>query len=165
MTTSLSATRIVTDRTTITINSRFTVAVHLLSLLAVGRQRFPGAALTSESAAESVNTNPVVVRRILGSLRKVGVVSSQPGPSGGWSLEREPKHITLRDVYRAVEDVNLFSLHHRPPSACCPIGRNIQAALEFVFAEAEAAMEEKLADRTIADVVATVVASSTEQAG
>ena len=147
------------------INSRFTVAVHLLALMSVGRERCAGTALTSEIAAESVNTNPVVVRRILGSLRKAGLVSSHPGPTGGWLLLREPGTITLGDVYRAVEDEALFSMHHRPPNSRCEVGRNIQYTLEGYFGEAERAMLDKLAERTIADVVTDVNARVRAQAG
>lgn len=147
------------------INSRFTVAVHLLALMSAGQERCAGTALTSESAAESVNTNPVVVRRILGSLRKAGLVSSHPGPTGGWLLLREPHEITLRDVYRAVEGEALFSLHHRPPSSHCEVGRNIQHSLEGYFGAAERAMEDTLAQHTIADVVEDVRARVRAQAG
>src|SRR5690348_15270494 len=108
------------------INSRFTVAVHLLSLLAARREGLldeQTKPMTSEFASESVNTNPVVVRRILGSLRKQGLVSSQPGPAGGWFLERAPEMISLREVYVAIQEEPLFSMHHRSPSAACPIGR------------------------------------------
>jgi Rrf2 family protein len=109
------------------INSRFTVAVHLLTLMSVSRERDPQAPVTSELAADSVSTNPVVVRRILGSLRRAGLVRSQPGPTGGWHLHREPAEISLRDVYRAVEDEQLFSMHRQQPNAECPVGRNIQS--------------------------------------
>jgi Rrf2 family protein len=135
------------------INSRFTVAVHLLALMSAGPERCSGRAITSEMAAESVNTNPVVVRRILGALRKAGLVSSHPGPTGGWLLVLEPEEITLCDVFRAVQDESLFSMHHRPPSSACMIGRNIQDTLEGYFGEAQRAMQEKLGERTIADVV------------
>jgi Rrf2 family protein len=147
------------------INSRFAVAVHLLTLLAVGSKQRPGAPLTSECAGGSVNTNPVVIRRILGSLRKAGMVSSQPGPNGGWFLRREPAAITLHDVYAAVEEENLFSLHHRQPNAACPIGGHIQEALHAFFAEAEAAMAEKLGQKTIADVVGAIQVCAGERAG
>lgn len=142
------------------INSRFAVAVHLLALMSFGKERMPGVALTSEMASESVNTNPVVVRRILGSLRNAGIVSSQPGPNGGWFLERDPEQITLRDVYRAVEDEELFAMHHRPPSSCCTVGRHIQSALDGFFREAEQAMEDRLGQKTVADVLGAVVARS-----
>ncbi len=146
------------------INSRFTVGVHLLALLALGGERCPGVPLTSEIASESVNTNPVVVRRILGCLRKAGMVSSQSGPNGGWCLRREPAAITLQEVYRAVEDDTLFSMHHSPPSSDCLIGRNIQDALSLFFGRAEAAMEAKLAEQTVADVVAAVLDRAAAQA-
>jgi DNA-binding IscR family transcriptional regulator len=84
------------------------------------------------------------------------MVSSQPGPSGGWFLEREPERITLRDVYRAVEEEQLFSMHHRSPSSSCLVGRNIQEVLQTYFGEAEEAMKEKLGGKTIADVVGAV---------
>lgn len=140
------------------INSRFTVAVHVLALLGFGRERFPEKSVTSEFAAESVNTNPVVIRRILGSLREAGLVTSQPGPNGGWFLERDPEKITLRDVYQAVADEPLFSMHHRQPSASCVIGGNIQQALHTYFCEAEKAMEDKLSQKTVADVMNSVMA-------
>jgi Rrf2 family protein len=147
------------------INSRMTVALHVLALLSVGREESPGVPMTSESAAESVNTNPVVIRRILGSLRKAGIVSSQTGPNGGWFLKREPGQITLCDVYRAVEEESLFSMHHRSPNPRCLVGGNIQAALDGFFREAERALEQRLGQRTVADVVAAVTATARERAG
>ena len=112
--------------------------------------------MTSETAAESVNTNPVVVRRIFGSLRNAGLVSSHSGPSGGWTLQRSADLISLRDVFCAVEEVPLFSMHNRPPSTSCSIGCNIQGALQGFLSDAQAALEEKLAGATIADVLAAV---------
>ena len=41
--------------------------------------------------AASVNTNPVVIRRILGSLRQAQIVTSQIGSCGGWYLHRKPE--------------------------------------------------------------------------
>ncbi len=139
------------------INSRFTVAVHLLALMSVDGERSTRKAITSDMAAVSLNTNPVVARRILGSLRKAGLVSSRSGPAGGWVLAGNPESITLRDVYHAVEDEALFSMHNRVPSRHCEIGRNIQGTLEGYFCEAERAMQEKLGERTIADVVLDVM--------
>jgi Rrf2 family protein len=138
------------------INSRFTVAVHLLALLGFKQERFPDKPLTSEFAAESVNTNPVVIRRILGVLREAGFVTSQPGPNGGWFLEHDPEQITLRDVYRAMAEEPLFSMHHKPPSKACVIGGNIQQALQVFFREAEEAMERKLGEKTVADVMNSI---------
>ena len=131
-------------------SSRFAVATHMLTLLAQNREAT--APVTSEYIAGSVNTNPVVIRRVLGALRAARLVASQGGNGGGWRLMRDPETITLRDVYRAVEDETLFPLHHRPPNPSCPVGRHIQHALTQHFTAATQAMEDELARTTIADV-------------
>lgn len=137
-----------------TSSSRFAVAIHVLTLLT----QDPDAPATSEYIASSVNTNPVVIRRVLGGLRRAGLVRSQGGAGGGWRLAREAKTITLRDVYRAVEEEDelVFPLHHRPPNPSCPVGRHIQRALAVHFAAATRAMEDELARRTVADVLREV---------
>ena len=137
-------------------NSRFAVAVHTLGFVGFAAGRHP---VTSEDIAVSVNTNPVVIRRVLGLLREAGLVTSQPGPGGGWRLNRRPDAITLRDAYRAVEPDPLFALPQRPPSAACDVGRNVQLVLDHYFKDAEAAMEESLANVTLADVMADVARS------
>jgi Rrf2 family protein len=134
------------------VSTRFTVALHILTLLA----STPGEALTSEYIAGSVNTNPVVVRRLLGTLRKVGIVSSQPGNGGGWELAKSPAKLTLRDVRRAVNEGSPFSMHNRTPNPQCPIGKNIQQALGPVYDQAERVMEENLSQTTILSLLHSV---------
>ncbi len=133
-------------------NSRFTVACHILTLLAQN----PAEPVTSEYIAASVNTNPVVIRRLLGTLRSAHLVTSQGGNGGGWRLVSAPAAVTLRDVYRAVEDEPLFPLHHREPNQNCPVGRHIQQALTGAFAAATRALEDELARTTIADLLREV---------
>jgi Rrf2 family protein len=131
------------------ISSRVAVAVHVLAYMAWKRSE----AQTSERIATSVNTNPVVVRRIIGALRNAGMVSVQPGVGGGATLAREPGDITLLDVYRAVEDGDeLFSLHPSEPSRACNVGGNIRDVLRPIFCRAHQAMEGVLGGVTIADV-------------
>ena len=136
-------------------NSRFAVAIHVLALARVAMEEATGVAVTSERMAESVCAHPVHVRRVLGSLREAGLVTSQPGPGGGWRLTHSPEEITLRDIYRAVEHEPLFGLPKRP-SQDCPISQWLPGVLASCFQEAEAALEERLAQVTIADVVAAV---------
>jgi Rrf2 family protein len=136
------------------ISSRVAVAVHVLAFLAWKRDE----AASSERIAASVNTHPVVVRRIVGALRNAGLVTVQPGAGGGAQLARDPGRITLRDVYRAVETDELFSLHPQPPCRECRVGGNIQQVLHGVFGQAQAAMEEVLAGVSIQDVFQSVFA-------
>jgi len=127
--------------------TRSAVAVHVLTALAGA----DGQPMTSAYIAESVNTNPVVIRRILAYLRKQKLVESKPGTGGGWKLTRDPKKITLREVYRAVETGPMLTIHHRA-NRHCVVGRCIKHTLAEVFAAAQNAMEESLAQTTIAAV-------------
>jgi Rrf2 family protein len=127
------------------VSTRFTVALHILTLLASSR----GEPLTSEYIALSVNTNPVVVRRLLGFLKKQGLVSSQPGTGGGWGLSVAPGSITLLDVRRAVIEGSPFTMHNQTPNPACPVGRNIQGVLGALYEKAEQAMEDELTRTSI----------------
>lgn len=131
------------------ISSRVAVAVHVLAYMAWKRSE----AQTSERIASSVNTNPVVVRRIMGALRNAGMVSVQPGVGGGATLARDPAEISLLDVYRAVEDGDeLFSLHPSEPARNCSVGGHIRDVLRPIFCRAHQAVEGVLAEVSIADV-------------
>lgn len=142
-----------------TISSRFAVAVHILTLLETGR----GEPLTSGYIAGSVNTNPAVVRRILSLLARAGLTRARMGAGGGTVLALPADEITLRDVYRAVEcESRLFALHHEKPNPKCPVGRNIEVVLERATGAAQAALEEQLGARTVAEVMAEVRAEDRE---
>jgi Rrf2 family protein len=130
-------------------NSRFAVAVHVLSLMAWSGEE----PLKSEQVAESVNTNPVVIRRVLKVLAKAGLVVSQTGSLGGSRLANDPAKTTLLDVYQALEYGGVFSLHRQPPSRDCPVGVNIETVLGDVLLEVDSAVERVLQNITINDVV------------
>jgi Rrf2 family protein len=130
-------------------NSRFAVAVHVLSLMAWSDEE----PLKSEQVAESVNTNAVVIRRMLLELADAGLVVSQTGSLGGSRLANDPAETTLLDVYRALECAGVFSLHRQPPSRDCPVGVNIETVLGDVFLEVDSAVEQVLGKITINDVV------------
>ena len=127
-------------------SSRFIVAVHLLAVLAVRGK------VKSNDMAWSVNTNPVVIRRILGSLREAGLVHSQTGPNGGSTLARPADQITLANVYDAVEGGQLFHSFYSDPSEACPIGSNIEDCMATVFEETQNAVRNTLSTKTIAQI-------------
>ncbi|MGC5327444.1 Rrf2 family transcriptional regulator [Brevibacillus sp. SYSU BS000544] len=127
------------------ISTRFSIAVHTLSLIAA----IPNEC-TGDFIASSVNTNPVIIRRIMGMLKKAGLVDVRPGV-GGASLLKDPDQITLLDIYRAVnatEENQLFRIHEKP-NLNCPVGRNIEMALQVELRDAQLAMEQRLAQTTL----------------
>ncbi|WP_153815668.1 Rrf2 family transcriptional regulator [Streptomyces sp. SUK 48] len=139
-------------------NSRLTVAAHVLVWMELYRRQ-GGTVATSEQIAESVNTNPVVIRRLLGDLRKAGLVSSRRGAGAGWVLARDPARISLLEVYDAVEPGALFALHRALPNQECPVGRGIQPVMQEVYDQAEAAVRQELGKSTLADVLRGVLAA------
>ncbi len=129
-------------------SSRFAVAVHVLTLMASNDEE----PLKSDQVATSVNTNPVVIRRMLCELAQAGLVLSQTGSQGGSRLARNPSEITLLDIYGVVERGDVFSLHKQPPNQQCPVGVNIERVLGEVLEEVNSAVETVLAKITIKDV-------------
>jgi Rrf2 family protein len=133
-------------------STRFAVAVHILAALAVS----DGAPLRSEDLAYSVSTGPVVIRGLLSRLNDAGLTRSQLGAGGGALLARRAAKIRLLDVYEAVEDTELFSLHRTPPCENCAVGGNILEAMQPTLMRARRALEDELAKVTIADIAAEV---------
>jgi Rrf2 family protein len=128
------------------------MAVHVLAVLAYKQ----GDRVTSSYLASSVNTNPVIVRRLLLTLQKAKLVDTSKGAGSGSRLERSPARISLAEVYKAVEEDDAFAMPSREPNKGCPVGQCIQDELERVFTSAENAMIDQLARVTVADVVNSV---------
>lgn len=128
------------------------MAVHVLAVLAYHE----GDRVTSATLAGSINTNPVIVRRLLLALQKAKLVETCKGAGAGSRLSRSSKRINLAEVYRAVEDDEPFASPSRKPNTACPVGHSIRATLDKVFASAETALERDLEKTTLADVLAKV---------
>lgn len=137
-------------------NSRLTIAVHALAWMALAQHRGQDH-LTSDQVAASVNTNPVIIRRSLGDLRRAGLVNVRLGAGAGWSLARAPEDITLLNVYDAVEREPLFGMHRTEPNLDCPVGKGIRPALEVVYEGAELALRHELGRTSIADVLVQIL--------
>ncbi|USB32961.1 Rrf2 family transcriptional regulator [Paenibacillus sp. YPG26] len=140
------------------ISSRVSVAVHILSLLNLEKE----GRMTSEFIAGSVNTDPVVISRIISMLSRAKLVATSPDVAGA-RLARPLEDITLLDVYRAVQvDISdeLFSIHGNPNPECT-VGRNIQSTLETSFTRAQNAMEKELSSITMEYIVNDLIRRET----
>jgi Rrf2 family protein len=133
---------------------RFAMAVHVLAVLAYKE----GDRVTSNLLARSVNTNPVVIRRLLLALQSAKLVETRKGAGSGSRLSRSPARIDLAEVYRAVEAAEPFTMPREKPNAACPVGHCIQKTLIAVFTSAEAALERELAKTNLAEILVSVKA-------
>ena len=131
------------------------MAVHVLAVLAYKE----GDRVTSALLAGSVNTNPVIVRRLLLALQRAKLVDTCKGAGSGSRLSRSPRRINLAEVYRAVENAEPFASPSRKPNAACPVGKCIRETLDRVFTSAQSALERDLEKTSLADVMDTVKAS------
>jgi DNA-binding IscR family transcriptional regulator len=134
-------------------NSRFSIAAHILTLLA----STPGERITSEWIAGSVGTHAVVIRRQLALLRRAGLVGSKGSAGGGWLLLRAPEAVTLAEVRRALGEEASFRMHQEPNPECS-VGKGVKGALEDVYADAEAAVDRSLEGWTVADLLKQTLA-------
>src|SRR5262249_57282943 len=96
-------------------SSRFPLAVHLLVALSFRPDEF----ISSDSLSGTVRTNPVVVRRIVASLRRAGFVVSQAGATGGVRLAKPARQLSLLAVYHAAGRGGLFRTPQPHPP--CPV--------------------------------------------
>jgi Rrf2 family protein len=136
-------------------NSRFPVAVHVMTALAWN----DGESVSSRRLAESVRTNPVVIRRLLLQLGKAGLVESQVGMGGGVRLARRPGSITLLEIYRAVEIGSPFVLPDKPENKSCEVSCSMKPILASVLAETDRAVSRSLEKVRLSDLVREVAAA------
>lgn len=135
------------------IGTKFSIAIHVLLCVEYFKDDTKPHKLTSDFIAESVNTNPVIIRKIMSLLRNVGLIEIAAG-TGGTKLLKTPDEITMRDVYLAVnptKDGKLFKIHNPEPK--CPVGSNVDALLKPVFSKAQEAMENNLGTETLQDLL------------
>ena len=132
------------------ISSRFTLAVHILICIDTFKDEYK---VTSDFLAGSTNINPVMVRRLLGQLKKAGIIDVMRG-TGGAVITKPLNEISFLDIYKAVECVDngeLFHFHENP-NPNCPVGRNIHNILDEKLMRVQMALEMELASITLEDV-------------
>jgi DNA-binding IscR family transcriptional regulator len=106
--------------------------------------------MTSETMARAMDTNPVVIRRIMAGLRESGYLRSEKGHGGGWTLACDLSRITLRDIHTALGEPALLALGHRTESPGCLVEQAVNAALDKAARDAEALLLARLGEVTLA---------------
>lgn len=107
-------------------------------------------AVTSEVLARAMNTNPVVLRRVMSGLRSQGYVRSEKGHGGGWTLACDLSTVTLLDIYTALGSPPLLAIGNRTQASKCLVEEAVNAALNKSFRDAEALLLSRLGEVTLA---------------
>ena len=134
------------------ISGRFTAAVHMMCYIAVFENEEK---VTSDRMALSVQVNPVIIRTLMSRLKNAGLIRVEQG-TGGTSLAKSVKKITLLDIFRAADvldpEEGLFHFHENPSDAC-PVGKYIHPAVDRHLKDAQKAMERELRSVSLEDVL------------
>ncbi len=121
------------------VNQQFTFAVHILTALA-----FEDTTMDSRQLAASVNTNPVVIRRLLLALRHAGLIATQTGKNGGTKMNKKPTEISLLDIYDAVQPRPVIAINERKAFKKCQVSCTMREIMSQVAAGAEEAVRDHL---------------------
>lgn len=132
-------------------NGKLSDALHVL--LHMAQQDEP---LTSERLGQALDTNPVVIRRIMAGLREHGYVRSEKGHGGGWTLACDLAQVTLRDIHAALGKPKLLAVGQRTESPKCLVEQAVNEALGQTCAEAEALLLSRLGEITLATLSADI---------
>ena len=132
-------------------NTQYSIALHLLAALAA-----KGEPVHSRKLASSVNTSPSFVRRILSKLSKAGLVRATTGNEGATSLAKEPKRISLLDIYLAVKAPKAFCIHAHPPLKHCFVSVHIKSVQEKTLGKAQKAFEDSLSAVNLEQFLAAI---------
>ncbi len=116
--------------------------------------------MTSELLAKAMDTNPVVIRRIMAGLRSAGYLRSEKGHGGGWTLACDLNKVTLRDIYEALGRPHLLAMGNRTESPGCLVEQAVNGALSKSFEDAEALLLARLGEVTLAMLAADVDAAN-----
>ena len=133
-------------------DTKFAVAIHSLIFISESEE-----AMTSDTLAETLNTNSSYVRRILASLVKAGMISSA-SKTKGCALLKAPEDIRLTEIYDAVEPgVSKLNMNlSQNPDTGIHLGKCEQPVIEGLFSEMENAVEKVLAEKTLRDLIKSV---------
>lgn len=131
------------------IGTKFSVSIHILLSVEVFKNNYK---VTSDFIASSVNTNPVVIRKLMGLLRNAGLIVITQG-TGGIKLTREPSLITLLDIYRAVEPQTEMFKVHKDTAPGCPLGGNIELLLNPFFSKVQTSFMDEMKTVTLSDLM------------
>ncbi len=114
---------------------------------------------TSEQLALAMQTNPVVVRRVMAGLRKQGLVQSEKGHGGGWTLSCDLEKVSLLDIYDALDAPGLLAIGHRQENPQCLVEQAVNRALDTTLHEAEALILKRFSEVSLAMLSADFKAS------
>lgn len=133
------------------ISMKCSIAVHCLIFIYEAKGI---AKVTSSLLAQSTGCNPVVIRNIISSLKKAGIITVARG-TGGAELCKDPSEITLYMIYSSLEPLGLSSLIgiHQCQGRACPVAKNIHYVLNKPYQKIEESIRKTMENITLKSMI------------
>lgn len=90
------------------------IALHSLALISVSNK-----SLNTNSLSEILNLSRNHIAKVLQTLTRYGIVSSGRGPKGGFTLLKDPREISIFEIYELI-DGKIEAEHCRREEGFCP---------------------------------------------
>lgn len=133
------------------VDVKFSTSLQIMLSLAVQAKQGEDLA-TSQHLAESIGTNPALVRKLLIPLTQAGLVETFKGKTGGVRIAKSPKQITLSDIYDAAVDKDI-ACARKTASHSCPIGARMKTVFAGIVGGMENALRNHLQTKTLQQVL------------
>ena len=125
----------------------FAICIHILTLLAYDQENW----MSSADIAESININPVLVRKELSKLKQGGLVKVREGKGGGSQLAKSPEDIHLSEIFRVTSHDHVFSFAKNEPNHDCPVGKSINNWLDKLYSDIDQHIDNLLDNKSLKD--------------
>ncbi|MHC9536841.1 Rrf2 family transcriptional regulator [Dellaglioa sp. BT-FLS60] len=138
---------------------QFSDAIHILAYIEISKDtNF----LSSQNIANSVETNPSNVRKIMSHLKKSELIMTTNGQAKA-TLAKSPKEISLLDIYRSIEgNTRLIQVDPKTNPACF-VGGNIQDVLSEQYALLQDKVEQEMAKITLDKIIHHIATLETDR--
>jgi Rrf2 family protein len=115
-----------------------------------------GEAKTTAQLAAFYDLPAPYLNKQLQALARAGVLSSTPGPRGGFRLARDPEQVSLLDIVVAIEGrAEAFACDHLladGPGGDASVDYSVSCILSQAMSRADLAWRRELAGRSLADI-------------
>lgn len=136
-------------------STQFSDAIHIMAYIAIYNKSQNN--LTSKSIAESVQTNPSNVRKIMSILSHSGLVTSSKGVSKP-SIAKSLDQISLYDIYVSlgINNDEIFKIDQQTENSCI-VGGNIQQVLSDEYRQLQKIIEHHMKCRSLETIVDKII--------
>jgi Rrf2 family protein len=105
---------------------------------------------TSSEIAQIIGINASKLRKLLSMLGKSGIVKSDSGMKGGFTLSKKTDEIHLQEIYCAIEDRKAFHLNvNKEKSSKKSISEQVNSIFLDLFVEIQIDIENKMKNITL----------------